>query len=54
MSGVSLECGMTTGALLGVMRQDEPEPIHSVERSSRTELILLPTVSVVREMCRGC
>lgn len=52
--GVSLECDMTPGALLRVTRQDKTGQIHSAEHSSRTELILLLTVNVIREMWRGC
>lgn len=45
---------MTTGALLEVMRQHELRLVHSSERGSGIELILLLTINVVRGMWRGC
>lgn len=35
LSGVSLECGTTPGALFGVMRQDERRPIHPTEHTAQ-------------------
>lgn len=45
---------MAAGVLLEVMRQDEPEQNYSAECHVRTELILLVTINVVREMGRTC
>lgn len=45
---------MTTGALLEVMSQHELRLVHSSERGSGIELILLLTINVVRGMWRGC
>lgn len=39
---------MATGALLEVMRQDELRLVHSSERGSGIELLLLLTMNVVR------